>query len=425
MSVPSELSFPKLRQAAIAAVATSYKCTPSNSGTSWAPSSILQFDLPAGLRSTHLDPAQTYLMFTATPTLTAGTSATWQAKPWSFIKQIQLYSSAGSNLLETTGEYAALWEILRNTGSTEDHARASDTITMGIDAGRPRMALKQNSGVSMTYAIPLTSILGLSTAGQLYLPTHALSSPLRLELTLNSAAAALACAGTPTAVSYTVTNPYLSCGLITVSDLAQQQLNQMVASSSGGAYNFNSSVWRNYRNVHAANQMSDSLLIPARFSSLKGMITIMRESASLESKDAYSVDCIRAQLASYQLKVGSSYVNPQPVNCTGNAVEAFMELKKVFCSLTNQAMPTLISLADWTNDASTTVSDTDSAGAFMLGFELEPWSNNKLLTGTSTIGSNMYLDLAFAANHPALTIDSFVEADSLFSIANGQMTVSF
>ncbi|KAG5177233.1 hypothetical protein JKP88DRAFT_248919 [Tribonema minus] len=432
MSVPSELSFPKLRSAAVAAVSTTYKCTPSNSGSTWQPGNILQFDIPTGIRSQHLDPAQTWLYFEVTSTIAGGTSPGWQAKPWSFIKQLQVFSSAGSQLLETTGEYGALFDILRTVGSTEDHAKYSDSITMNIDPTRPRQAraMVPDAAGMMKYAIPLSSILGLQTAGQMFIPTHALSSPLRIELTLQSAGAALACSGgTVTGATYSVSNPYISCGLITVSDICQQQLTQMVNQSSGGAYTFNAEIWRNYRNVHAANQLTNSILIPARFSSLKALLTVFRESAVLEDVTKYSQDFIRSYLKNYQVKVGSSYVNPQPVDCSGNGVPAFMELKKVFCGLTNQSQPTLITLADWVKDTSTAPTTTSNGGAFMVGVELEPFSNNRLLSGTSTVGTNMFLDLTFAPNAgngeavPALTIDSFVQADALFTIGGGQMTV--
>eukprot|EP00611_Tribonema_gayanum_P029761 TRINITY_DN805_c0_g1_i11.p1 TRINITY_DN805_c0_g1~~TRINITY_DN805_c0_g1_i11.p1 ORF type:complete len:432 (-),score=53.93 TRINITY_DN805_c0_g1_i11:908-2203(-) len=431
MSVPSELSFPKLRSAAVAAVSTTYKCTPSNSGSTWLPGNILQFDIPTGIRCQHLDPAQTYLYFEVTTTIAGLTTPGWQAKPWSFIKQIQVFSSAGSQLLETTGEYGALFDILRTVGSTEDHAKYSDSITMNIDPTRPRQArsMVPDAAGIVKYAIPLTSIIGLQTAGQMYIPTHALSAPLRIEITLNSAGAALAVTGTGTAttITYAVTNPYISCGLITISDVAQSQITQMVNQSSGGAYTFNAEIFRNYRNVHPGGQFTNSLLIPARFSSLKALFTVFRESSTLEDPARYSKDFIRAYLKNYQLKVGSSWVNPQPVDCTLNAVPAYMELKKTFCGLTNQAMPTLITLADWQKDTSTAPSTSANSGAFIIGVELEPFSNNKLLSGTSTVGTNMFLDLAFDTTQtiPALTVDSFVQADALFTIGGGQMTVSF
>lgn len=430
MSLPSELSYPKLRTAAIAAVSTTYKTYPSNSGSTWSPSNILSFDIPTGIRSQWLDPAQTFLQFTVTPTMVGTGTLKWSARGYDFIRSIQVYSSAGSNLLESCDQYNALWSALRTLNSTEDHAKYSDSVTMGVDPTRPRMGRVQTqattgvASTSMTYAIPLTSILGLQTAGQLYLPTHALNSPLRIEITLASAESALSCSATTITAghTYAVTTPFISCGLITISDVAQSQLSQM----TGGVYNFNSEIWRNFRSTHPAATTNNTLMIPARFSSLKSIITTFRDSTVLELPLAYSInDFIRANLKTYQLKVGSAYVNPQPVDCTGNAVPAFMELKRTFDGLTSQSVPTLVTIADWIHDTLTVPTDTALAGSFFIGNELEPFSNNKLLTGTSSVGQNMFLDLVFSTAPPALTVDSWVCADALFSIQNGQMTVSF
>src|SRR6476469_7987688 len=109
MSLPRALNYgggAQTKASAVAAVSSSYACKPIT-GTSWAPSSTISFDLGGcGTRSTWLDNSGTYLMLDVTATTT--TSGTAACLAFDFLRSINIYSSAGSFLLESITEYAVL-----------------------------------------------------------------------------------------------------------------------------------------------------------------------------------------------------------------------------------------------------------------------------------------------------------------------------
>lgn len=427
MSLPKALSFPQLKANAIASVSSQYAVTPSNSATNYGPSSTLQFDIPCSQRATWLDPTQTYLKFSVTPALTGGTTPQWSAFPMDFIRTMSLYSSAGSNLIESLDHYSSYHTLIRDLHSDYDNTVTSDTIMLGGDPSRLRAPLQQNSGVSINFCVPLATILGLTSAGDTYLPTHALSAPLRLELILHSAEQALACSGAPTAVTYNITSPQLVIGFISISDVAQGSIDSM----THGNYQWNSVIVKTFRNVSPAMQTFNSLLIPARFSSIRNILCTMKQSSNQENSSAYSVnDRVKNYLTSYQFKVGSMYANAKPIDCTNNGPSAYMELRRCMGSVTSESLPSLLTRSDWIKQIATPPGPSASPGAFAIGCELQPFSNiQNLISGTNASASNIFLELNFdstqAANIVASTIDSFVQVDALVTVSNGMMTVAY
>ncbi len=428
MSLPKALQFPSLKSSAVASVSSTLRITPSNSSQNYGPGTTLSFDLPAGQRSQWLDTSQTYVQFTLTPTLTAGTTPTWSAHGYDAIRSIALYSSAGGAQLEFIDQYALLHDQLRKLCSDRSNVLCADTIMLGADPSRGRAPLPKNSGASVTYAFPIASIIGLLTAGEQYLPLHALSAPLRLEIVLASADAALACAGGPTAVTFNVTNPTLNVTLLTISDVASQQISSM----TGNEFRFNSTVWKAFRSIHPAQQAVNSILVPAKFSSLRGLLVAQRPASAVENRAAYTVaDTVRNFLSSYQVRIGSAMVPQRPVEVTGNAVAGYLELRKVFGGLTTESAPTLVTLNDWIQDAAVVPGPTATPGSFSIGLELQPFSNVKgLISGTQSTSVNIFLDLTYdpasLASVVAADITAHCEGDALFTVdRNGSMTVQF
>jgi hypothetical protein len=425
MSLPKSLSFPSVKSNAVASVSSVYTCSPVNSSTNYQPGQIIQFDIPAGIRSQWMDPSQTYLRFTVNVSFTSGTTAAaWQAMPYDFIQNASLYSSAGSKNIEMLQSYSNAHTVLRDLYSDVSN-KTSDSILLNASSTNQRVGSSLTAG-SVTYAIPLASIIGLQSAGSVMLPLHALNAPLRLELTLASAAQALTLTNAPTGIAYQITTPTLSVGLITISDLSQQQITQM----TGGVYNFSSVIYRTFRQSQPAGQASNTILIPARFSSLRSIMVSQRNASAQENSAAYSVtDRIRNYLQSYQFRVGSSYASQKPIDCTGNAVDAWMALRATLGEhLTAESLPTLLSRSDWTNDGVAVAGG--NPGSFLIAQSLEPFSNQSaLLSGTNTSASQCFLELNYdpaqTANIQACVLDAVVAADCLVTIAGGEMNISF
>jgi hypothetical protein len=74
------------------------------------------------MRNTYLDPSQTWLEFTFTPTFAGATLAKFDGSANTIIKKIEVYSSAGSNLLESIDNVS----VARALNNTE--ARSDDSL---------------------------------------------------------------------------------------------------------------------------------------------------------------------------------------------------------------------------------------------------------------------------------------------------------
>ena len=184
MSLPKSLSFPNVKSSSVASVSSVYMCSPTSGAAAVLPSSIISFDIPAGIRSQWLDCAMTIFKFTVQVTLTAGTTPGWQALPMDFIRSVNLYSSAGSKNIENLEVYSNAHTLLRDVYSDSPNCRTSDSIMLNLDPTKLRSSVAQASGTQVTYALPLASLIGLTSAADVMLPLHALNAPLRLEIGL-------------------------------------------------------------------------------------------------------------------------------------------------------------------------------------------------------------------------------------------------
>jgi hypothetical protein len=279
--------------------------------------------------------------------------------------------------------------------------------------------------------MPIISIFGTLSAGSTFIPLWALNAPCRLDIGLNSNEQAITKVSGFTAASFVITKPHLNLTLVSISDVAQSQIQSMC----GNQFLWHSTVWRTHKSIHAALQTTDTITVPARVDSLKSILTVQRPTAALETLAYHSNLCrTRNCLSNFQWRIGSSFANPKPVDCTGSAVEAFMDARRVFGNVTSESNPTLIAYKDWTIDAVVSPAATRTAGnadhgSFLIALEAEPFSQSKggLISGTSTLASSAYLDLVYSGTIAAVDITSFVECDALFSCdaTIGSLTVKF
>jgi hypothetical protein len=125
-------------------------------------------------------------------------------------------------------------------------------------------------------------------------------------------------------------------------------------------------------------------------------------------------------------------VNPKPVSVTGTGIEAVQELRRIFANNTTENMPTLLcdgEFASDTTNSSATATVFDSAPkSFMIGCELESFSQSQVVSGMSSLSNGLILDLIFAGAAPVAAVwDVFIEADSVVTVdgSTGQMGVVF
>jgi hypothetical protein len=455
MSLPKSLSFPNVKNPAVACVSVQYKVSPT-SNTTFAPSSSCSFDIPCGQRSTWLNPANTYLSFTVTEAKDDGGHVIrHRTLGPNYISGYSLYSSAGSQQIESVSEYAVLHHAIRDLCSTKDNAASIDTLTYGTDSTSKwslavagvaggvavpaiafdvyaplarQSAAKTRTSVT-TYNIPLISILGTISGDSVYIPVHALNAALRLDINFASALSASMTDIASTANTFSIGNVFLNVEYLTISDTAQSQITQM----TNNVYKWSSSRWSSFKYTHTAGTYTNSLVVPARFSSCRSLLATQRISAAIESERYNSInERTRNYLSTYQLRAGSNFVNPKPVSVTGTGIEAVQELRRIFANNTTENMPTLLcdgEFASDTTNSSATATVFDSAPkSFMIGCELESFSQSQVVSGMSSLSNGLILDLIFAGAAPVAAVwDVFIEADSVVTVdgSTGQMGVVF
>lgn len=427
MSVPASLRFPQLLPTAVEAVSTRFSNVPV-SGTEFATdgATITSIDIQgSSQRACWLDPAGTVLRFTYNCTLSGGTTPTWALLAHNAISAISLYSSAGAAQIESITEYNLLHDVLRSMTSSSPKHVTVDTILMGADPTRMREAYCNAAAVtSVDFAIPLVSIISALSAGDgRYLPLFALDSPLRLDITWAAGPQAVALTGAPTTADTKITNVRLDTTTVTLADSAQKQIEAL----TGGVYTWTSSVWKTYRTSHPANQLSNSIMIPSRVDSAKSLFIAQRLAASEYDHTKASVQgrC-RNNLANYRCRIANDWVTPTPVDCTGQALPAFLNAMNVLSNPMSEAVPTLLGAASYAIDTEPTWASNVVSPAFLVGVELESFSNNaKLISGKSTASNSLVVDLVYSSAPAAANITSMLECDATFEISNGQLRVAF
>lgn len=214
MSLTDALRY-QLKGSAVSSRSYIHRTAPTN-GSSFAHGGVTRLDIPTGMRNTYLDPSQTWLEFQLTPVFTTGggvNCANLDGSAASIIRKIEVYSSAGSNLLESIDNYSVLYHANLNVMASPAELAAEGSVSEGF---KPALAVITNnsagaavlpivnylsdgvksqaytgqtltSGTTYTFQIPLMCMVG--TLGDKYLPLHAMAADLRVEITWNSAIA--------------------------------------------------------------------------------------------------------------------------------------------------------------------------------------------------------------------------------------------
>jgi hypothetical protein len=425
MSLPSSLNYAngaKIKSSAIASVSSTFEILPDSGASPFLPGQLISFSVPCGQRSHYLNCADTHILFKVKVTATAGTAI--QLNPQDLIRNLSLYSGS-SRLLESVENYALVHSVVRDVWASED-SKTADSITMNSERDHPRVSNAMAPGDEYEFALPLISILSTLSAQDVYFPTFALSSPLRLDISLNSAAQALTGSANITNASFTITSPRMFISNLILSDIGQQQIVQMC----GNVFTWSTLKFSTYKQVHAAGQTYASVQVPARFSSLRWCVSVIQEANSQENPLRYSVtDRSKQTIQSFQHRVGTSFVQPKPVSCVNNAVQAYKALQKLTDGVASESYPGLVTKTAWMAQA-TAVPGTDQPGGFLIAASLESFSNqSKLLSGTSSVASPVFLDINFdpAGTVKASVITSIVCSDSVMTIDgnSGEIVAQF
>jgi hypothetical protein len=335
---------------------------------------------------------------------------------------------------------------VRQTASNIMMGTATDLIVAG--AGNTANILRGGnvllSGTYQNYTLPLVSgILGAQGSTK-YFPAHAVSTDLRCEITLQPTQQAAVISSATIPSSWSILEANLMISYIEV----DSEVQKMIDSSTGGNYYISTETWRQYTNNIGANMPGDTVLIPAKFSSVKGMIHTFRPSAAsnsyLMATQSHRINPFFSSTVncSVQYSIGSAYYPSTPIR---SAPELFVELQRYYHNLANPNITGVINGQNYTVTADPAALITNVAGGAagstaaeiatyfngtgtgIFGINLDQISNRSdvMASGISTQSSNIIANFTYGTPYTAggMRLDTYVHLDMLVVIENGVLSI--
>jgi hypothetical protein len=283
---------------------------------------------------------------------------------------------------------------------------------------------------SRTYCINLLSILGSLT--EKYLPLFAMqSAPLRLELQLVSTASKFCCAERAI-TSFSVDNCEFIAQMMELGDTAMSVINSSVGNAP---LQFVVPQYRNYVNNMTVGTVPTqvSLAIPAKFNSLKSLFITLRTNADGALTHFPHGSC-RHSLTEYTLRLGSKVI---PSKAPQSAQEFFVELLKSIGSVSDINHECLINLENYdvpisvvNAETNTHIDKTSSSPSFMIGVDLETYSNadkTAIFAGWNSSNEDIFAQLRFDGLAGATNVraDSYALYDAVLVCEAGVCSVRY
>lgn len=324
----------------------------------------------------------------------------------------------GNQSVELLQNYAVFASIVEDHQSAGRSANTHSILNGGQDSTKKGAEL--TAGTTVRVNIPIYSAV-IGTMCSQYCPAV---DGIRLRVTFASKESALFCE--VTGGNYQLTDIRLQMDYL---DINPSVYSEMMA-EAGGVFKVHGSGVSNFATTTDLATPNASLLIPARFSSIKNYFTTFRVSANLTSDVRNSPgDRIAPKITSYSYRVDGRNYPSVPVKChdgTGYlAGEAFMELSKAFHANHSPDFDTVYNLAEYTEPTGVT-----GKGSFVLALDWEESGYGQLrglVSGMDTINSNTFLELQMdPGTATALTVDTFAVYDLILELnmLDGSVSVS-
>jgi hypothetical protein len=297
-----------------------------------------------------------------------------------------------------------------------------------LNVARGGVAIPQ--GTSTVFCLPLVSAF-FSNLDK-YLPTGEISD-LRLELVLqNQSNAVINTNATPTGWSITEAN--LMLNFIEL----ESDVMRMITASTGGKYYISSETFRSFQNNVSGNTSSDSILIPAKFSSMKGILQTFRPSAFqnnfLTHAQSHRVNPFFNGTPSIQFSIGNQLY---PQSAIRSSPELYAENLKYFHTMGSTDLRGVISTANWNTItdptalatgavAGTVSTNANACGAGFLALNLEAVNGRSSVmnSGLNTLGTNIIENITYGTQYGSqMRVDTYTHLDTVISIEGGVMTV--
>jgi len=250
---------------------------------------------------------------------------------------------------------------------------------------------------------------------------------IRMRMTMASTAVALKYANITavSAATYKLTNFAIQLEVMDVDAGTQAAL----LGESGGILKQHCTAVNNYQSVIAAAS-ANSVLIPARFSSVKALLTTFRLSANLAAPEIYNVpaDRVLPQIQTYLWNIDGANIPSVPVRVATSASfvypgEVLSEAMKVFSASNMNAFDCVFNATQFSE-----LTGTTGTGSFFLAnnFEMQDSAGHALLSGRDLNSSNVYLNLQHYSTALACVVDTFALYDVVLSynMADGSVSMS-
>lgn len=375
------------------------------------------------------------------------------------IQRVRLYS--GSNLLEDVDNYgllmANLISLQKSNGSVRGKFNISNgtrpddvvvcptTAAAGANASYGQSYIcpggellataavaANGTTVARTYSISLLSILG--TLGSQYVPLFAMtSSPLRLEIQLVDSANKFICCDR-TLASFALTNVEYVASFLELSDSSMEVINN---SLGGQPLQYVIPSFRNYVYTQFLPNGGAQINIPiaAKFSSLKSLFGIFRDSAKTNAATFFPYASGHFGLSSYNLRIGSKII---PAKAPASVAEYFIEASKAMGSVGDINHCPTMNMISYNVSINAANTETIAANAltaistnFLIGCDMEVYANadkDSIFSGYNSLNDDIFCQTIFAgvgADVASMRADFYALYDSLLICENQTSYVKF
>ena len=415
-------------------------------GAVFNPGETITYEIPTGRQAEYLSGEQTYLALKIKNT-SASASTSWvvDSTGFAFIKKLEILSNGAQ--IEIIDNYGHLLNTLYTAQSSHmDHCTVN-TICLGSDPNWDDVDISATAAGqtvakdgSITVMLPILSgILGAQCHKML--PLNLLHS-LTLNLTLAPAVEPVVTVGTGgTAVAAGAPNwEVSSTSLVLQVVQLDSEVDKMLQAQRGDApVEISCETWRSYNSTIANQSTSANVLIPAKFSSIKNILTTFRRNTDLVSANFSSTSgrvnpfaSAGASVPSVQYQVNNTLI---PANPLDNVPAIFVESMKAFhnwgnihakCKANNLTYDSSLNTygtataLDGTNNTVANVSTYyGKLSTFFMayGFDNFYGESQKSHNGISSMNGNLFLNMTFSSALAQQTrMDSFVNIDQVLVI---------
>lgn len=285
---------------------------PATNGSTFAPGSVINMELPGNLAGQFYNPNQMYVKLEVEVTGAAATLDRCGA--YGLIKRQQMMTT-GANINDLNN-FNVLATALMDTDASMEYKGSTGNIMIGT-VGDSLTGETIPNNTTRTFCLPfILNPLSMTTPHRL-IPAFSLS-PIQIKLTLENAVTAFVGTG----ATYTVKNPEIVCMMTELSPDAMDSLNQKV----GYQYNMLANSYMQSGANIAADQRNSNNVLGFSLSSLEKIMIVPRPAAHNASATKYSLGSRGNILTEYQFLIGSEVYPQRPILVDARGAETYAEL---------------------------------------------------------------------------------------------------